>query len=306
MGTRCRAESAAVWRGKFLSGIVLVMLAAACGSGAASTATSPVAKSIPSERTQCGSRDGLPDPACTPGAANAIDVTQDTIKTTICQSGYTSHGVRSDGKSVRPPASYTDNLKLTGIAAYGYSDTNPADYEEDHLIPLELGGDGYSAKNLWPQPRYGLHPSGEKGPVENRLHDLVCSGAVTLAVAQAAIAADWETALSLALPTPSASAKPTPSTAPQPAKLVVTVTASTYGFVGAKTLPGATCTAKARLPSGNYSQAQGLMVSAIADDSGDVSWSYNTSASTHKGTGTHYVNCTLGGHTASASATFTV
>lgn len=297
---------AAVWRGTLLCVIVLTVLTVACGSGTASTTASPVANSTPSEPARCTSEDGLPDGACTPGAANSIDVTQATIKTTICQSGYTSHGIRSDGKSVRPPVSYTNALKLTGIVAYGYSDTNPADYEEDHLVPLELGGDGYSAKNLWPQPRYGPHPSADKGPIENRLHDLVCSGTVALAVAQASIANDWETALSVALPTPAPSPKPTPSKAPPPAQLFVKITASAYGFLSAATLSGATCTAKARLPSGNYSKAQGLAVTATADDTGDVSWSYNTSTSTHKGTGTHYVTCTMTGHTAGATATFTV
>ena len=34
-----------------------------------------------------------------------------------------------------------------------YADTNPiSDYEEDHLIPLELGGSPTSPLNLWPEP----------------------------------------------------------------------------------------------------------------------------------------------------------
>jgi len=41
---------------------------------------------------------------------------------------------------VRPPTSYTNALKVKQIADYGYSDTSTADYEEDHFIPLELGG----------------------------------------------------------------------------------------------------------------------------------------------------------------------
>lgn len=279
---------------------------AACGSESAAVATSPAANSSPSPTAplHCTSQDGLPDPLCTPGAADMVDVTQATIKTTICQSGYTSHGIRSDGQTVRPPASYADALKQQGIVVYGYTDTNPADYEEDHLIPLELGGDGYSTKNLWPQPRYGPHPSSAKSPVENALHDLVCSGTVTLAAAQTAIAADWETAASVVRPTPSSN--PTPSSAPATTKRSVKITTSTYGFLAATTLAGASCTAKARLPSGNYSRAQGLTVTAIADDSGGVSWTYGTSASTHPGTGTHYVTCTLSGQTASASAPFTV
>jgi hypothetical protein len=40
---------------------------------------------------------------------------------------------------VRPPTTYTNKLKAQQIAEYGYSDTSLSDYEEDHLIPLELG-----------------------------------------------------------------------------------------------------------------------------------------------------------------------
>src|SRR5436190_23881636 len=73
----------------------------------------------------------LPDPSCQPGTYNP-DVTQSTIDTTICVSGWTA--------TVRPPSSYTTALKVKQIAEYGYSDTSTADYEEDHLVPLELGG----------------------------------------------------------------------------------------------------------------------------------------------------------------------
>jgi hypothetical protein len=134
---------------------------------------------------QCHSLDGLPDPLCTPGVADER-VTQDNIQTTICVRGYT--------KTVRPPAAYTNSLKQQQITAYGYSDTNPADYEEDHLIPLELGGHPSDPKNLWPQPRTGVHPAAAKDRLENALHAKVCSGLLTLAAAQTAIARNWESA----------------------------------------------------------------------------------------------------------------
>src|SRR5712692_4628034 len=79
----------------------------------------------------CHSIGGLPDPLCTPGVADPR-VTQDNIHATICVAGYTI--------TVRPPSSYTDALKQQQISQYGYWDTSLADYEEDHLIPLELGG----------------------------------------------------------------------------------------------------------------------------------------------------------------------
>ncbi|MFJ8389961.1 hypothetical protein ACIQ9Q_36645 [Streptomyces sp. NPDC094438] len=128
----------------------------------------------------------LPDPVCTPGAWNPA-VTQATIKSTICVSGWTS--------TVRPPTSYTNPLKVQQIAAYGYSDTNTADYEEDHLIPLELGGAPRDPHNLWPEPRYGNEPAQSKDLVENRLKTAVCKGRAGLNDARNAIATDWTTAL---------------------------------------------------------------------------------------------------------------
>src|SRR5690348_8627785 len=95
----------------------------------------------------------LPDPTCQPGDYNP-DVTQSTIDSTICVSGWTA--------TVRPPASYTNALKVKQIAEYGYSDTSTADYEEDHLVPLELGGAPRSEQNLWPEPRYGSETAASK------------------------------------------------------------------------------------------------------------------------------------------------
>lgn len=115
----------------------------------------------------------------TPGVVNP-DVTQATIHSTICVTGWT--------KTVRPPESYTSALKRRQIAAYGYHDTNPAHYEEDHLIPLELGGAPRDPKNLWPEPGASPNP---KDADENRLHTAVCSGTLTLDEARAQLLRDW-------------------------------------------------------------------------------------------------------------------
>ena len=135
--------------------------------------------------SECRSLNGLPDPICTPGVADPR-VTQDNILTTICVSGYTT--------KVRPSSAYTDALKVEQIKAYGYTDTALADYEEDHLIPLEIGGHPTDPKNLWPEPRNGAYPATKKDGVENSLHNKVCSGLMTLAAAQVAIATNWESA----------------------------------------------------------------------------------------------------------------
>ena len=128
----------------------------------------------------------LPDSACTPGTYNP-DVTQATIGSTICVSGWTA--------TVRPPTSYTNALKAKGITDYGYSDTSMADYEEDHFVPLELGGSPRDPGNLWPEPHYGSQTSYTKDGVETKLKNAVCSGRITLAAARTAIRTNWTTAL---------------------------------------------------------------------------------------------------------------
>lgn len=125
----------------------------------------------------------LPNPAWQPGVTSPA-VTQANIQSTICVSGYTA--------TVRPPVSYTDKLKVQQIAQYGYADKTPSDYEEDHLISLEVGGDPKDPKNLWPQPRHSTpYNASVKDTLENVLKGKVCSGELTLAAAQKAIATDW-------------------------------------------------------------------------------------------------------------------
>jgi hypothetical protein len=59
---------------------------------------------------------------------------------------------------------------------------------------LELGGAPSDPRNLWPEPYAGNTGARVKDVVENKLHDLVCSGVISLAVAQNAIATNWWTA----------------------------------------------------------------------------------------------------------------
>jgi hypothetical protein len=107
----------------------------------------------------------------TPGVLNP-DVRQETIDETICVRGWT--------RTVRPPSDYTSKLKIEQIRVYGL-DGGPGDYQEDHLISLELGGHPTDPRNLWPEP----HPRAEEvDKVENELNRKVCSGELTLAEAQ--------------------------------------------------------------------------------------------------------------------------
>jgi len=181
-----------------ISAVIIICTVSGCKSlgGAPSTSDSPA--SSPQARsagllqvhdpgkvtgtapTSCHALSGpRPDPACTPGAIDPA-VTQADIKTTICASGYTA--------KVRPSSSATNRLKAQMYKAYGLSSGTVS--ELDHLVPLELGG-ANDAVNLWPE--VGKLPN-PKDKVENDLHAAVCSGKVSLAAAQKAIASDWVTA----------------------------------------------------------------------------------------------------------------
>jgi hypothetical protein len=98
---------------------------------------------------------------------------------------------------VRPPVQYTEELKRQQIRTFGYHDRRLSHYEEDHLIPLGLGGALSDPRNLWPEPR--ISPDGwgadRKDEVEFALNQLVCSGRLPLREAQRAIATDWIAAM---------------------------------------------------------------------------------------------------------------
>lgn len=126
----------------------------------------------------------LPNPVATPGATNPR-VTQATIHSTICVVGYTTR--------IRPSEYYTEKLKFHQLDS-GYNlhgDTDASHYEEDHLIPLEVGGSASSVRNLWPEPRNLVWGASRKDVLENALHALVCDGAIPLARAQRVFSTNW-------------------------------------------------------------------------------------------------------------------
>jgi hypothetical protein len=107
----------------------------------------------------------------TPGVLNPA-VTQATAASTVCRHGWT--------RTVRPPVSYTNDLKRKGLRQYGLRGP-PSAYQEDHLISLELGGDPTDPRNLWPEP----YPrASEVDRMENELNHLVCTGRISLAEGQ--------------------------------------------------------------------------------------------------------------------------
>jgi hypothetical protein len=107
----------------------------------------------------------------TPGVLNAA-VTPATMRETICRSGWT--------RTVRPPTTYTNELKRRQLRAYRLRGP-PSAYQEDHLISLELGGDPVDPRNLWPEP----YPrAAQVDTIENELNHRVCDGSLSLAAAQ--------------------------------------------------------------------------------------------------------------------------
>ncbi len=159
----------------------------------AATVDGHVTGHVPTSCQQRTAADGqpLPDPRCTPGVVSTA-VTQHNLWSTICRPGYT--------KTVRPPEPETEAFKKKIMAAYREPGAM-SEYELDHLVSLELGGSN-DAGNLWPERND--HPPGainSKDLVENALNKDVCSGRVSLAAAQTAIAQDWTTAMTrLGLP----------------------------------------------------------------------------------------------------------
>ncbi len=135
--------------------------------------------------------DALPNHTLTPGALNPA-VTQADLRETICRpGGYT--------RSIRPPERVTERLKREQIRQYAYPEQMGRDagrlsnYEEDHLVSLELGGSPDSPRNLWPEPHHVIGGWGSyvKDQLENRLHRMVCRDQISLAAAQHLIATDW-------------------------------------------------------------------------------------------------------------------
>lgn len=169
-------------------GIVVVTgsIATVALNPTATTSPAPAATLSPAPQTAGSLPPGvvLPDSTRTPGATNP-NVTQTNIGQTICVTGWTA--------TIRPPSSVTTAIKRQQLAT-GYTYQNEkatSAYEEDHLISLELGGAPSSVANLWPEPYKAIGGARVKDTIENKLHQLVCAGTLTLAAAQTAIAHNW-------------------------------------------------------------------------------------------------------------------
>jgi len=114
----------------------------------------------------------VPRANLTPGAALAED------RAAVCSVGPGQPAV---------PA----RLRQQVFARYGLPLTRADAYEVDYLITPELGGSP-DVRNLWPEPYANIVWNAHvKDALEDRLRDLVCSGALDLYTAQRDLATDW-------------------------------------------------------------------------------------------------------------------
>jgi hypothetical protein len=177
MGRSRRRRNSSNWAAAWPAGLAVIVVVGiiALWPRHSSPSVSAPALAPPSS---CHIRGQLPDPACTPGAPDPA-VTEANLRTTICHGGWSS--------KVRPPRSYTDDLKRRQLIAYGVAGPTSA-FEEDHLIPISLGGSPTDPHNLWPESGASPNP---KDRVEAAAARAVCSGHLQLSNAQKAIATDW-------------------------------------------------------------------------------------------------------------------
>lgn len=128
----------------------------------------------------------VPDLSKTPGVSNPVLSVKE-----ICSTKW--------GKDHR---FVTAGMKAQVFSLYGLSGNNDPSckplkngrhFEIDHLISRELGG-ADDAKNLWPQCYSGLWGASVKDKLENRLHQELCLGNLTLTEAQNMLVNDWRIA----------------------------------------------------------------------------------------------------------------
>jgi hypothetical protein len=130
-------------------------------------------------RTQSsGCRRGQePDRRCSPGAYYSGLTTE-----VICSSTFRTGTIRDVPESEKFAVE-----REYGMTARSYGRT----IEIDHIVALEIGGSNDIA-NLFPEPGSGRDDYQVKDVLENRAHDAVCAGQLSLHTAQVSMAVDWE------------------------------------------------------------------------------------------------------------------
>jgi putative zinc finger protein len=115
----------------------------------------------------------LPRPNLTPGATRAVP-------TDVCL-------VTPREDTSKIPVSEQKEV----FREYGMDYRHAGQYELDHLITPALGGTD-DIHNLWPEPYASTEWNAHvKDQLEDRLHEMVCSGQIDLPTAQRAISTNW-------------------------------------------------------------------------------------------------------------------
>jgi hypothetical protein len=116
----------------------------------------------------------VPNVTLTPGAIDPIGV-QD-----VCSAQFPTND----------PA-VPDPLRREVLREYGLTEVSANAYEIDYLVTPQLGG-ATNIRNLWPQPALNtVWNARVKDALEDRLHNMVCSGQLDLATAQRELSQDW-------------------------------------------------------------------------------------------------------------------
>jgi hypothetical protein len=171
------------------STLVLVALMPFC---LAQPGSAPVAH-YGSHQIAPGSAAPLPDAKVTPGVPDPVAVADlsksphmvDGVERNLCAEDFRTEPIR---KSIDD----FEKLKAQVCTEYNVASCD-ASVEGDHLISLENGGCKDCLHNLWPQPvdAPGVVGYHTKDIVENRTHDLICAGKITLEQGQRGLAGDW-------------------------------------------------------------------------------------------------------------------
>lgn len=116
----------------------------------------------------------VPDHNLTPGATRSVAVSE------VCSMIH-EEVVRDVPTSLRQQV----------LQEYGIKNAGAKDYEIDYLIAPGLGGTA-DVHNLWPEPYTStIWNAHVKDSLEERLHQMVCTGKLDLSTAQHDIATDW-------------------------------------------------------------------------------------------------------------------
>lgn len=173
--------------------LILTTCCVLMGCGASGTTATPTL-SAPAPADEVGSSAPVAGP-CLQGTVELCvlnpNVTQSNIRTTICKTGWTG--------TIRPPVSYTGRLKRQQLlmAVLTHPTWTLSNTEEDHRVPLELGGAPRDPFNLSPEFADAATPQSpyhnKKDDAENAAKAAVCrkTNPVSLAQMQHDFIATW-------------------------------------------------------------------------------------------------------------------